>query len=93
MNATDVADYLVRKGLPFRTAHAVSARSVRLAIDKGCRLEDLSLEEFRSLSDLIEKDIFDVIPPEKCVNARNTAGGPAEESVKIQLSALKEFSK
>ena len=93
LNATDVADYLVRKGLPFRTAHAVSARSVRLAIDKGCRLEDLSLEEFRSLSDLIEKDIFDVIPPEKCVNARNTAGGPAEESVKLQLSALKEFSK
>ncbi len=93
LNATDVADYLVRKGLPFRTAHGVSARSVRMAIDRGCRLEDLSLEDFRSLSDLIEKDIFDVIPPEKCVNARSTAGGPAASSVEKQLSALKEFCK
>lgn len=93
LNATDVADYLVRKGMPFRTAHGVSARSVRLAIDKGCNLEDLSLEEFKSLSDLIEKDIFDFISTEACVNARKTDGGPAEEKVKEQISALKEFCK
>lgn len=93
LNATDVADYLVRKGMPFRTAHGVSARSVRLAIEKNCRLEDLSLEEFKSCSDLIEKDIFDVIPPKACVNARKTDGGPAEEKVKEQIAALKKFVK
>lgn len=93
LNATDVADYLVRKGMPFRTAHGVSARSVRMAIEKNCRLEDLSLEEFKSCSDLIEKDIFDVIPPKACVNARKTDGGPAEEKVKEQIAALKKFVK
>lgn len=93
LNATDVADYLVRKGMPFRTAHGVSARSVRLAIEKNCRIEDLSLEEFKSCSDLIEKDIFDVIPPKACVNARKTDGGPAEEKVKEQIAALKKFVK
>ena len=93
LNATDVADYLVRKGLPFRTAHGVSAHSVRLAIEKNCRLEDLSLEDFKQCSPLIEKDIFDIIPPNACVNARKTDGGPAEEKVKEQISALKEFVK
>lgn len=93
LNATDVADYLVRKGLPFRTAHGVSARCVRIAIEKNCRLEDLSIEEFKSVSDLIEKDIYDVIEPEKCVNARSTKGGPASSSVMQQISALKNFCK
>jgi raffinose/stachyose/melibiose transport system substrate-binding protein len=60
LNATDVADYLVCKGMPFRTAHGVSAKSVRIAIEKNCRLEDLTLEEFKSCSELIEKDIFDL---------------------------------
>ena len=93
LNATDVADYLVRKGMPFRTAHGVSARSVRIAIEKNCRLEELSLEDFKSCSDLIEQDIFDIIPPAACVNARKTDGGPAEEKVKEQIAALKEFAK
>lgn len=93
LNATDVADYLVRKGMPFRTAHGVSAHSVRLAIEKGCRLEDLSIEDFKACSELIEKDIFDIIPPEACVNARKTDGGPAEEKVMEQIAALEEFSK
>ncbi len=93
LNATDVADYLVLKGLPFRTAHGVSARAVRIAIDRGCRLEDLTIEDFKSCSELIEKDIFDIIPPEACVNARKTDGGPAEEKVLEQLTALKAFAK
>lgn len=92
-NATDLAEYLVRKGMPFRTAHGVSARSVRIAIEKNCRLEELSLEDFKSCSDLIEQDIFDIIPPAACVNARKTDGGPAEEKVKEQIAALKEFAK
>ena len=93
LNATDVADYLVRKGLPFRTAHGVSARLVRIAIEKNCRLEDLSIEEFKSCSELIESDIYDIISPKACVNARKTDGGPAESKVLEQISALKEFAK
>lgn len=93
LNATDVADYLVRKGLPFRTAHGVSAAAVRLAIEKNCKLEDLTLEEYKKCSELIEKDIFDVISPLACVNARTTDGGPAESKVKEQISALKKFVK
>lgn len=91
LNATDIADYLVRKGMPFRTAHGVSAKAVRLAISKNCRLEDLSQEDFKSCSPLIESDIFEVIPPAACVNARKTDGGPAESKVMEQISALKTF--
>lgn len=93
LNATDVADYLVRKGLPFRTAHGVSAKAVRLAIEKNCRLEDLSIEEFKSCSELFENDIFDIITPQACVEARKTDGGPAESKVLEQISALKNFIK
>ncbi|MCR4789996.1 MAG: argininosuccinate lyase, partial [Treponemataceae bacterium] len=91
LNATDVADYLVCKGMPFRTAHGVSASCVRLAIEKKCHLEDLSIEEFKSASPLFENDIYQVIEPKKCVNARKTIGGPAQEKVMEQISALKEF--
>lgn len=93
LNATDVADYLVRKGLPFRTAHGVSAKAVRLAIEKKCRLEDLSIEDFKSCSNLIENDIFNVISPKACVEARKTDGGPAESKVLEQIAELKKFSK
>ena len=77
--------------MPFRTAHGVSAKAVRLAISKNCRLEDLSQEDFKSCSPLIESDIFEVIPPAACVNARKTDGGPAESKVMEQISALKTF--
>ena len=93
LNATDVADYLVRKGMPFRTAHGVSARTVRLAIEKGCKLEELSLNDFKSCSDFFEKDIFDFIAPEVCVNARLTDGGPAKSKVLEQIDELKKFLK
>ncbi|MCR5698840.1 MAG: argininosuccinate lyase [Treponemataceae bacterium] len=91
LNATDVADYLVCKGMPFRTAHGVSASCVRLAIEKKCHLEDLTLDEFKQMSELFEEDIFATIEPKKCVNARKTSGGPAEEKVLEQIKALKEF--
>lgn len=92
LNATDVADYLVRKGLPFRTAHGVSASLVRTAIEKGCKLEDLSIEDFKASSPLIDKDIYDFITPEACVNARKTDGGPAHEKVMEQIELLKQFA-
>ncbi len=91
LNATDVADYLVRKGMPFRTAHGVSAGLVRIAIEKNCRLEELDFSEYKKASDLFEKDIFELITPEKCVQIRKTTGGPSPQAVEKQLELLKAF--
>ena len=93
LNATDIADYLVRKGMPFRTAHGVSAKAVRIAIEKNCELSELPIEVLKECSDLIEKDIYDVITPEACVEARKTIGGPASERVSEQIAELKKFCK
>ena len=93
LNATDVADYLVRKGLPFRTAHGVSAGLVRLAIEKKCRLEELDFSEYQKASPLFEKDIFDLITPAKCVEIRKTTGGPAPDEVQKQIDKLNSFIK
>lgn len=91
LNATDLADYLVKKGVPFRTAHGISAKAVRLAIEKRVCLEDLTLEEFKECSPKIEGDIYDAIKIESCVEARKTLGGTAAESTKKQIAALKKF--
>ena len=93
LNATDIADYLVRKGMPFRTAHGVSAGLVRIAIEKNCRLEELSFAEYEAASPLFEKDIFDLITPEKCVEIRRTIGGPAPSEVQKQIEKLSAFIK
>ena len=93
LNATDIADYLVRKGLPFRTAHEVSAKAVRIAIEKNCRLEDLSMDVYKECSKLIDDDIYSFITPQACVEARKTIGGPAEERVDEQIEQLLEFIK
>lgn len=91
LNATDVADYLVRKGMPFRTAHEVSAKAVRIAIGKNCRLEDLPIADFKSCSELIENDIYELLTPAACVASRKTEGGPAPECVQEQIKKLREF--
>ena len=93
LNATDVADYLVRKGLPFRTAHGVSARLVRAAIEKNCRLEELDFSEYQKASSLFEKDIFQKITTAECVNARVITGGPSPKAVEKQLEQLETFIK
>ena len=93
LNATDVADYLVRKGLPFRTAHGVSARLVRSAIEKNCRLEDLDFAEYQKESPLFQKDIFAKITTQECVNARTITGGPSPKAVENQLAQLEAFIK
>ena len=91
-NATDVADYLVKKGVPFRTAHGISAKSVRMAIDAGLsRIEDLSIEELQQCSPLIEEDIFDQITVKSCVENRALTGGPSPKSVKAQIQKLLKF--
>lgn len=91
LNATDVADYLVRKGMPFRTAHGVSAKLVRSAIEKNCKLEELDFSEYKKASPLFEDDIFDLITSKKCVEIRNITGGPASEQVQKQIDVLEKF--
>ena len=93
INATDVADYLVKKGLPFRTAYKISGTMVAYCIDKKTVLEKLSLSEFKEFSDLFGEDIFDAINLERCTFARNSQGGTAVESVEEQIKAVKELLK
>ncbi len=83
--ATDVADYCVRKGLPFRQAHEVVGKTVRYCVETGKDIPELSLEEFRSFSDLIEDDIYDYVTLEASVNARKATGGTAREAVEREI--------
>ena len=83
--ATDVADYLVRKGMPFRDAHEVVGKSVAYCIAEKKDLPELSIEEWRSFSDKIDEDIYDAITLEASVNARRATGGTALERVKAEI--------
>jgi argininosuccinate lyase len=86
-NATDAADYLVKKGLPFRSAHEVVGKIVLYCIKEKKSLLDLTLEEYKKFSPLFEEDVFEAISLENCVNERNVPGGP---SVSCMESAIKE---
>ena len=81
-NATDVADYLVGKGVPFRDAHGITGRLVLACIEKGIALDDLSLEEYQAFCPLIEEDIYEAISMENCVARRTTYGAPGPEMMK-----------
>ena len=93
-NATDAADYLVKKGVPFRDAHGIIGKLVLYCIDKNCSIEDLSLEELKSISDVFEADIYDAITLKTCVEKRLTKGAPGpkqmEEVLKIHEKYLKD---
>jgi len=91
LNATELADYLVTKGMPFREAHHVSGRSVALAEEKGCGLEDLSLDELQALSPLIEEDVFVALDYDTAVARRNVPGGTGPQSVARQLENIKRW--
>jgi argininosuccinate lyase len=84
-NATDIADYLVRKGLPFREAHEVIGKIVLYAIQSGKFLLDLSMEEYKEFSLLFEEDIYKVLAPEHVVAVRNSFGGTSPEQVRAQI--------
>jgi argininosuccinate lyase len=88
--ATDLADYLVRKDVPFRDAHEVVGKAVRAAEEKGCDLSDMSLDELQAFSDAIGDDVFDVLTLEGSVAARNHVGGTAPQQV---LAAIKKCRK
>ena len=85
INATDCADYLTKKGMPFRDAYGVVGRLVHAAIEKNKVLETLTIEEYKQASDLFESDIYDAISLETCVNNRKVTGGPAPEIVKQHI--------
>ena len=88
-NATELADYLATKGMPFREAHEVTGKLVFTCIQKGIYLLDLPLEEMKKESDLLEQDIYDVLAPVAAVSRRNSLGGTGFEQVKIQLEKAK----
>ena len=90
-NATDVADYLVKKGVAFRSAHEIVGKIVLYCIDKNMAIDDLSLDEFKSFSPIFNNDIYNSINLFTCVEERSVIGGPSSSSVKIQIEALKNF--
>ena len=84
-NATDLADYLVTKGIPFREAHGIVGASVRYCIDKGKILDDLTIEEFKGFCDRIDSDVYDFIAVDRCVERRNSIGGTSSASTDEQM--------
>ena len=90
-NATDLADYLVRKGMPFRQAHSVSGQAVALCIERGIWLADLPLTDYQKLSALFAEDIYAAIRPETCVAYRNSYGGTSYKQVEMQLEAARDL--
>jgi argininosuccinate lyase len=87
--ATDLADYLVKKGLPFRDAHEAVARAVRACVDQACDLSDMSLDELRKFSPLIELDVFQVLTLEGSVAARDHVGGTAPNQVRAAIARIR----
>lgn len=90
-NATDLADYLVRKGMPFRQAHEVVGRVVQFCLKEGTPLEKLSTEQLRSFSELFDDDALQVVQPDAVLHARRTRGGPAAEAVQQQIEQAREL--
>ncbi len=86
INATDLADYLVTKGVPFREAHGIVGAAVRHSIDSGRNLEDMTLDELRQFSDRIGDDVYDILPVVRCVERRNSYGGTSPSSTDVQIS-------
>ena len=92
-NATDAADYLVGKGVPFRDAHGIIGRLVLCCIEKDTSIDALSLEELRSISDKFDEDIYDAISLKTCVEKRLTIGAPGEKMMRQVIEKNKEYLK
>ena len=90
-NATDVADYLAAKGVPFREAYNLVGKVVKTSLAAGKLLKDLSLEEWQALHPKFEADIYDAIAPAQVVSARNSAGGTGFEQVRTALERAKSL--
>ncbi|HEX8949389.1 MAG TPA: argininosuccinate lyase, partial [Dissulfurispiraceae bacterium] len=88
--ATDIAEYLVRKRVPFRSAHEITGRIVRYCIDNGKGLPDLSLSEYRSFSGVIDRDIYLAIGAPESVKAKKSYGGTSPEAVREQIKRFRK---
>jgi argininosuccinate lyase len=88
--ATDVADYVVRKGIPFRDAHEIVGKTVRYCIEHDKQIEELTLEEFKTFSPVIESDIYDFITLEASVDSRRATGGTAREAVAREIARARQ---
>lgn len=93
INATDVADYLTEKGMSFRDAYKITGAMVAYCIDNKKSLDEMTIEEYKNFSQLFEKNIYEEIAIEKCVEKRTTLGGPAELSVKAHIENVDNFIK
>ena len=91
INATDLADYLTKKGLPFRTSYKISGQAVAYCIEKGKVLDTLSLEEYKTFSEIIEEDVYKAIDLNTCVETRISDGGTGSASIEAQIAFITEF--
>ncbi len=91
INATDCADYLTKKGIPFRDSYKITGNLVAECIQKGKTLEELTLEKFREHSSVFDKDVYQAIDLKTCVAGRKAVGGPAPDEVARQIKVIKEF--
>ncbi|MBP5252475.1 MAG: argininosuccinate lyase [Lachnospiraceae bacterium] len=92
-NATDAADYLVGKGMPFRDAHSVIGRMVLECIDKGITIDEMSLDDLKKLSDIIDEDFYDAVSIKTCVAGRSTKGAPGPEAMAAEIDSCEKFIK
>lgn len=90
-NATDAADYLVNKGVPFRNAHGIVGRLVLYCLEKNISLDEMSLEAYKAISPVFEEDIYEAISMKNCVEKRNTIGAPGSEAMKEVLKQNKKY--
>ena len=90
-NATDAADYLVKKGLSFREAHEITGKLVLYAINKNVRLEEISIDEFKNIYNIFDDDIFEVLNIEKCVEVRTLPGGPSASAMNEAIKKAKGY--
>ena len=91
INATDCADYLTKKGLPFREAYMIVGRLVNFCTRTGDTLDTLTLKDFRAISGLFDEDVYQALALKTCVNGRKVYGGPAKESVQVQIQHIEDF--
>ena len=90
MNATDLADYMVVKGMAFRDAYKISGQLVARCIAEGWLLETVPLEVYQEYSPLIEEDVYEAVDLRTCVNRRTSLGGTSPESVEMQIASVRE---
>ncbi|WP_230399798.1 argininosuccinate lyase [Novisyntrophococcus fermenticellae] len=90
-NATDAADYLVGKGVPFRDAHGIIGRLVLYCMERKISLDDMKLEEYKAISPVFEEDIYDAVSMKNCVERRNTIGAPGAEAMKVVIEENRRY--